>query len=124
MALGTVLAGFGEAGIIGGLPALGTASCFANWFFQKSSFFIWELNIFLLLVVNPADGAAGGLADVAATLGCNRGQFLLGVDSVRVFRLIPLLLRICKPLERISCSILNAITGLVKLANSFKHLMA
>ena len=35
--------GFDGAGIIGGLPVLDIASCFANWLFQKSSFFIWEV---------------------------------------------------------------------------------
>ena len=39
--------GFGEAEIIGGLPVLDIASCFANWLFQKSSFFIWGLAGFL-----------------------------------------------------------------------------
>jgi len=41
--------GFDGAGIIGGLPVLDIASCFANWLFQKSSFFIWELNGVLCL---------------------------------------------------------------------------
>jgi len=36
--------GFGEAGVIGGLPVLDKTSCFANWLFQKSSFFIWEFD--------------------------------------------------------------------------------
>jgi hypothetical protein len=31
-------------GVIGGLPVLDTVSCFANWLFQKSSFFIWEFD--------------------------------------------------------------------------------
>jgi hypothetical protein len=43
--------GFGEAGVIGGLPVLDKTSCFANWLFQKSSFFIWELNSFPFVVV-------------------------------------------------------------------------
>ena len=43
--------GFDGAGIIGGLPVLDIASCFANWLFQKSSFFIWELNSFPFVVV-------------------------------------------------------------------------
>jgi len=51
-------------------------------------------------------------------------MFLLGFDSVRAFRFTPLLLRTCKPLECIGCSILNAITRLVKLANNFEYLVA
>ena len=37
--------GLGEVGVIGGLPVLDTVSCFANWLFQKSSFFIWEYEL-------------------------------------------------------------------------------
>jgi hypothetical protein len=33
-------AGFDGAGVICGLPVPGAASCFMNWLFQKSSFFI------------------------------------------------------------------------------------
>jgi len=43
--------GFDGAGVICSLPVLGTASCFMNWLFQKSSFFIWELNSFPFVVV-------------------------------------------------------------------------
>ena len=72
----------------------------------------------------PPTASASGPADGAPTLRCNRDLFLLGFDSVRAFRFIPLLLHTCKPLDCISCSILNAITGLVKLANNLEHLVA
>jgi hypothetical protein len=36
--------GFDGAGIIDGLSVLEIAACFANWLFQKSSFFIWEFD--------------------------------------------------------------------------------
>ena len=49
--------GFGEAEIIGGLPVLDIASCFANWLFQKSSFFIfgvdWLPLFFIFSVAEP-----------------------------------------------------------------------
>jgi hypothetical protein len=48
--------GFGEAGVIGGLPVLDKTSCFANWLFQKSSFFIWEFDWVPLFQVQDARG--------------------------------------------------------------------
>jgi hypothetical protein len=48
--------GFGEAGVIGGLPVLDKTSCFANWLFQKSSFFIRELTGFLCSCLQDVRG--------------------------------------------------------------------
>ena len=48
--------GFDEAGIIGGLPVLDIASCFANWLFQKSSFFMLEFDWVPLFQVQDARG--------------------------------------------------------------------
>jgi hypothetical protein len=56
-----MLVGFDEgcvgAGVVGGLPALGTAPYFTNWFFQKSSFFIfgvdWLPLFFIFSVAEP-----------------------------------------------------------------------
>ena len=49
--------GFDGAGIIGGLPVLDIASCFANWLFHKSSFFIfgvdWLPLFFIFSVAEP-----------------------------------------------------------------------
>jgi len=59
--------GFGEAGVIGGLPVLDKTSCFANWLFQKSSFFIWELNGFPFVLDReiPPTVSASGPVDCA-----------------------------------------------------------
>ena len=59
--------GFDGAGIIGGLPVLDIASCFANWLFQKSSFFIWELTGFPFVLDReiPPTVSASGPADCA-----------------------------------------------------------
>jgi hypothetical protein len=53
--------GFGEAEIIGGLPVLDIASCFANWLFQKSSFFMLEFDWVPLFQVQ--DASALGKSD-------------------------------------------------------------
>jgi hypothetical protein len=45
-------------------------------------------------------------------------------DSIRVLRCAHLPLCTCKPLEHVVRCILNAITGLVKLANNFERLVA
>jgi hypothetical protein len=54
-----------EAG--GGLPVLDKTSCFANWLFQKSSFFIWELTGFPFVLDReiPPTVSASGSADCA-----------------------------------------------------------
>jgi hypothetical protein len=48
--------GFGGAGVICGLPVLGAASCFTNWLFQKSSFFMLEFDWVPLFQVQDARG--------------------------------------------------------------------
>jgi hypothetical protein len=51
----------------------------------------------------------------------NRGLFLFVFDSVRAFHSNLLPLRTCKPPKRIIRRVLNAITGVVKLVNSFER---
>jgi len=82
--------------------------------------------VFLLFLVGeiPPTATASGLADGAPTLRCNSDLFRVGFDRVPAIRCALPLFRTCKPLECISCSILNAITGLVKLADNFEYLVA
>ena len=86
----------------------------------------YELNGFPFVVGReiPPTVTASGLADGTPALRCNRDLFRLGFDRVSAIRCTLLLFHTCKPLERISCSILNAITGLVKFADNFEYLVA
>ncbi len=75
------------------------------------------------VVTNPS----GWKHPKSCCLRRNRRLFQPNVDCRRVVRILWCnfwLLRTCKPLECISRSILNAITGLVKRANNFEYLVA